>query len=109
MLHRIPARGRDTVRDVRRTTGSAQVRVGQLDVSETHSVRGCVRKFSGTRVHVRVHKAGALANQRFATAAGIELTFATHVAGPLLLTRLRQPAQAAAESARVIFASSAGM
>jgi NAD(P)-dependent dehydrogenase (short-subunit alcohol dehydrogenase family) len=43
------------------------------------------------------------------TADGLELTFATHVAGPHLLTRLLEPALRASTDGRVIFVSSGGM
>jgi NAD(P)-dependent dehydrogenase (short-subunit alcohol dehydrogenase family) len=60
-------------------------------------------------VDVLVHNAGVLPAERSETADGLELALATHVAGPFLLTRLLEPALAAARGARVIFVSSGGM
>jgi NAD(P)-dependent dehydrogenase (short-subunit alcohol dehydrogenase family) len=60
-------------------------------------------------VDVLVHNAGMLADDREETAQGHELTLATHVLGPLLLTCLLRPKLAAAGGARVVWVSSGGM
>jgi NAD(P)-dependent dehydrogenase (short-subunit alcohol dehydrogenase family) len=60
-------------------------------------------------VDVLVHNAGVLPDDRIETADGNELTLATAVLGPLLLTQLLLPKLRAAGNARVIFVSSGGM
>ena len=56
-----------------------------------------------------VHNAGVLTQQRERSAQGHELTFATHVLGPLHLSRLLEPTLRAGAPASVIFVSSGGM
>lgn len=58
------------------------------------------------RVDVLVHNAGVLPAERSETPDGHELTLATHVLGPLLLTELLRPAM---HQGRVVFVSSGGM
>ena len=61
------------------------------------------------RLDVLVNNAGVLARSRQHTPDGVELTFATNVLGPFLLTGLLLPALCEAPSARVITVSSGGM
>ena len=56
-----------------------------------------------------LHNAGVLVDERRRTAQGHELTVATHVLGPLLLTGLLAPELRAAVPSRVVFVSSGGM
>ena len=58
---------------------------------------------------VLVHNAGVLTGQRERTARGLELTFATNVLGPFLLTRHLLPALRSGAPSRVITVSSGGM
>jgi len=58
---------------------------------------------------VLLHNAGALHRTFHQTADGTELTLATHVFGPFLLTGLLLPALRAARPARVLTMSSGGM
>jgi len=58
---------------------------------------------------VLIHNAGVLPGERAETRDGLELTFATHVAGPHLLTQLLRPALEQSEDARLIWVSSGGM
>ena len=58
-------------------------------------------------VDVLVHNAGVLPDHRIDTPDGLELTWATHVAGPHLLTRLTQ--RRMSPGGRVIWVSSGGM
>ncbi len=60
-------------------------------------------------VHVLVHNAGVLPRERRETEEGLELTFATNVLGPHLLTRLLRERLIASAPARVLFVSSGGM
>jgi dehydrogenase/reductase SDR family protein 12 len=60
-------------------------------------------------VHVLIHNAGVLPHERRETADGIELTFATNVLGPYLLTEVLHERLRASASARVLFVTSGGM
>ncbi len=95
--------------DIRRRTGNPNVQADVLDVADLASVRRFVAEARLTRVDVLVHNAGVLPAERVVTRDGLEATFATHVAGPHLLTRLLTAPLRAAADARVIFVSSGGM
>ncbi len=108
MVCRDEARGRAAVEAVRAATPGADLRLDLLDVSDLDALRGYARSLADPVVDVLVHNAGVLLPARGLTAQGLERTFATHVAGPWLLThlladRLRRP------GGRVIFVSSGGM
>lgn len=89
----------------------AVVLIRHCDVSSLESVR----RFAGAmleefeRVDVLVHNAGVMPSQRVTTTDGHELTFATHVLGPLLMTDLLRSLLAASPDPRVVLVSSGGM
>jgi len=56
-----------------------------------------------------VHNAGVLPGERVETDDGLELTFATNVVGPFLLTRLLRSNLEKSPDGRVIWVSSGGM
>ena len=64
---------------------------------------------SGRSGDVLIHNAGVLPDERIETEDGLELSFATHVVGPFLLTGLLRPALEKSSDARVIWVSSGGM
>ena len=109
MLCRDAGRAEAASRELRRLTGSRRVHVALLDVSDFGAIRRFVAGFGPARVDVLVHNAGMLADARDESPDGHELTLATHVLGPLLLTCLLRPKLAAAGGSRVIFVSSGGM
>lgn len=83
----------------------------QCDISDLDDVR---RFCSEYRHQVPVlagliHNAGAMTTERTETAAGHEVTYATHVLGPHLMTTLLRKELAASDAAIVIFVSSGGM
>jgi len=86
-----------------------------IDLSSLESVRaGAERLLAGNpKIDVLINNAGVLLDSRQVSADGIELTLATNVLGPFLLTELLVPALAAAASehqpARIINVSSGGM
>ena len=91
-----------------------------FDVGTEHGVRGCweeferhsskVRGLSSARLNCLVTNAGALLNERTATAEGVEVTLATHLLfGTYLLTTLALPTLECTEGARVVVVSSGGM
>jgi NAD(P)-dependent dehydrogenase (short-subunit alcohol dehydrogenase family) len=81
------------------------------DLGEFDQVRHLADAFLADhdRLDVLVHNAGALTEQRTVTSKGYELTAASQVAAPYLLTGLLLPALRAAAPARVIQVSSGGM
>jgi NAD(P)-dependent dehydrogenase (short-subunit alcohol dehydrogenase family) len=109
MLCRNRQRGLAAVREVRARTGSRRVRLGVVDVADSASIRRFVRSLEAPVVDVVVHNAGVLPDERTESADGHELTFATHVLGPWLLTRLLLPRLRKSRDARVVFVASGGM
>ena len=107
LLCRSESRGRAAEEELRKESGNPRVRFAALDVSDL----GAVRAFASAaprRVDALVHNAGLLPSERMVTDDGLELTFATHVVGPLLLTEgLRAPLRET--NGRVVFVSSGGM
>ena len=94
-----------------RASGNEDVRCELVDISLRRSVRACAERLlaSSEPVHVLVHNAGVLPTERRETEEGLELTFATNVLGPHLLTRLLRERLVASAPARVLFVSSGGM
>lgn len=111
LLVRNTERGEKAAAKVRADVPDATVGVELCDVSDLGSVRAFAEQFTAkeTRLDVLVHNAGVLPPQRTLTDDGIELTFATNVAGPFLLTSLLSDLLAAAAPSRVINISSGGM
>lgn len=106
MLCRNAERGavaRDAI--VQETKNSA-LHLQVVDVSNLESIRLFAESFATPEIDVLVHNAGLLPLERETTAEGLELTVATHLVGPFLLTRLLQSRM---HETRVIFVSSGGM
>ncbi len=110
LVVRDEAKGRAAVEDLARRVPGADLHLELCDVSDLSSVRS----FAGglrervDRVDVLVHNAGVLPPERRESADGHEVTLATHVLGPLLLTELLLPLLAPAHG-RVVLVSSGGM
>jgi NAD(P)-dependent dehydrogenase (short-subunit alcohol dehydrogenase family) len=83
----------------------------ECDLSDLDAVRDFAGRFRERDHDLRgvLHNAGVLVQDRRRTAQGHELTLATHVLGPLLLTGLLAPELRAAVPSRVVFVSSGGM
>ncbi len=109
LLCRSRERGVQAADQIRKQTGNARVSLEQVDLSDLGSVRGVATRLSSGPVDVLVHNAGVLPDARAETDDGLELTFATHVVGPFLLTRLLRPNLESSPDARVIWVSSGGM
>ena len=111
LVVRDPAKGRDAVAEIRRDVPGAELHVHRCDVADLTSVRAFAAELSGAveRVDVLVHNAGTMPPERSETADGHELSYATHVLGPVLMTELLRPLLAAARTARVVVVSSGGM
>lgn len=109
LLCRSRERGEAAAKEIRGATGNAAVRVEELDVSEKESIRAFVRRFRPSRVDVLVNNAGVLPDIRTATSDGVELTLATNLLGPYLLTEHLLPKLQASPDARVVSVASGGM
>ena len=81
------------------------------DLSDPTRVRQFAADFQARvrSLDVLINNAGVLAADRERTALGLELSFATNVLGPFLLTELLLPTLRSAAPARVITVSSGGM
>lgn len=97
--------------EIARRVPGAELHVERCDMSSLDSVREFAGEFRARHdeVHALVHNAGVLPPERTVTADGDELTLATHVLGPFLLTGLLLPALRRANESRVVFVSSGGM
>lgn len=91
MLCRNRERGEAALADLHTATGRDDGRLELVDLSDLGSVRDLADRLGSTPVDVLVHNAGALVHRRTLTGEGLELTWATHVVGPTLLTELLLP------------------
>jgi NAD(P)-dependent dehydrogenase (short-subunit alcohol dehydrogenase family) len=98
-------KGEATVQDIRKDAKHPDaVSTMTVDVSSTASVRAFVADFrkKHEKLDVLVNNAGAWFTDRRETSEGHELTFATNVIGPWLLTKLLAEPLRAAKGARVV-------
>lgn len=109
LLCRNPERGEAAVQRIREETGSSRVTLELVDMSDLGSVRAAASRLAAGPVDVLIHNAGVLPDQRVLTGDELELTFATHVVGPFLLTHLLRGSLEKSKDARVIWVSSGGM
>lgn len=89
----------------------ARIRIERCDISDLDDVRSMGRRLGAAlpRLDALVHNAGVLPAARGESPQGHEITLATHVLGPVLLTVELLPALARSERPRVVFVSSGGM
>ena len=113
MLVRDRERGESSIARIEsRLPGAGEaIGVEVCDLSRLSEVRRFAESFQARfdRLDLLVHNAGVLAKKRSYTPDGVELTFATNVLGPFLLTSLLLPNLLAAAPSRVITVSSGGM
>jgi dehydrogenase/reductase SDR family member 12 len=89
----------------------ADVQVEVCDVSDLDAVRAFAADLTSRvwTLDVLIHNAGVMPETRTETDDGHEVTLATHVLGPLLLTERLLPILATSDDPRVILMSSGGM
>ena len=109
LLCRNEAKGTEAANKIRNQTGNNRVSVDVVDMSDQKSIRAAGKRLSAAPVHVLVHNAGVLPDHRLETDDEQEMTFATHVSGPFLLTQLLLSSLEKADGARVVWVSSGGM
>jgi NAD(P)-dependent dehydrogenase (short-subunit alcohol dehydrogenase family) len=97
-------RGEAAREEITRETGNRTVSVSLLDVSDSRSIHAFADSFSRAheKLHVLVNNAGVWFTDRRESAEHHELTFATNVLGPYLLTSLLKGALRRAAPARVV-------
>lgn len=110
-----------TVRDVERGRAAraqilsdvpaADIAIERCDVSDCADVREFAADLLSRRPRIDavIHNAGVMPPERTTTSEGHELSLATHVLGPVLLTELLLPALARSADPRVVLMSSGGM
>ncbi len=110
LVVRTPAKATAVAARIQREVPKADVVVHRCDVSDLDDVRRFAAEFLAAepRLDVLVHNAGSLPAERTESAQGHELTMATHLLGPVLMTDLLWPALAA-HRARVVLVTSGGM
>lgn len=96
---------------LRQDTGNPHVGFAIADTGDLVALRTAAADLlrRHPKIDVLIHNAGALDDVRKTSAQGIELTVASQVVGPHLLTGLLLPALKAAAPARVLWVSSGGM
>jgi NAD(P)-dependent dehydrogenase (short-subunit alcohol dehydrogenase family) len=116
LLCRDLGRGRDAAHAIRAALAAVHGRRGEpdlhlqhVDIADMRSVRSFVGRLGEARVDILVHNAAVLPAARAETSDGLETTFATHVAGPFLLTALLRARLERSTDARLVFVSSGGM
>ena len=111
LVVRSNARGEKARAAVLERSGNHAIHVGLCDLSDLQSVRQFAERFEAHagRLDVLVNNAGVLTAERAISPDGIELTFATNVVGPFLLTNLLLPLLEGSAPARIINVSSGGM
>jgi NAD(P)-dependent dehydrogenase (short-subunit alcohol dehydrogenase family) len=111
MLARNAERADAARAEVIERTGNDDVGVVLCDLSRLADVRRCCAEFcaSEPRLDVLVNNAGVLPAQRTTTPDGLELTFATNVAGPFLMTKLLHEMLRQSAPSRVINVTSGGL
>lgn len=108
LICRNAERGESALASIRETTGNRQVELCVADLSNLADVERAAAELAKEPIDILVHNAGILPDDRIESPEGLELTFATHIAGPHLLTSILRPALEEG-GARVIWVSSGGM
>lgn len=109
MLCRSEERGQAARSAIVRDTGNESVELILVDMSELESVRAAASSIGGTPLDALIHNAGVLPSERRVTPDGHELTLATNLLGPFLMSTLLAPDLASADGGRLLFVTSGGM
>ncbi len=111
LLARDERRGELAREQIAAQSGNGEVQLDLCDLADLDSVRRYAQRLHAQtpRLDVLVNNAGALPHERTVSADGIELTFATNVVGPFLLTNLLVESLAASDPGRIVNVSSGGM
>jgi dehydrogenase/reductase SDR family protein 12 len=104
-------RGEDARASILEHRRNADVHLDLCDLSRLESVRRFAERFAAEspRLDVLVNNAGVLTQEREVSADGTELTLATNMIGPFLLTHLLIPVLERSAPTRIVNVSSGGM
>jgi len=96
---------------LREETHNPNIRFVVADTGDLDAVRRAATVLTQRHpaIHVLIHNAGALDDVRQESPQGVEMTVASQVLGPFLLTGLLRPALRAGAPSRVLWVSSGGM
>ena len=110
LVGRDPERAR-RARSAVEAAGGATVHVDLVDLADCDAVVGLGRSLAerDDRINALVHNAGSLSRAYKATPAGVELTVATQVLGPYVLTATLAPLLWKSSPAPIVTVSSGGM
>jgi dehydrogenase/reductase SDR family protein 12 len=111
LLARNPRKAEATCAALRHETGHAAIGFTVADTGDLVALRRAAAELLARHraIDVLIHNAGALDDVRHTSPQGLELTVASQVVGPCLLTALLLPALRAAAPSRVLWVSSGGM
>lgn len=115
ILARDQAKAEATCAELQQQAGASKVGFVVADTGDLEALRRAAAELTQRHpaIHVLIHNAGALDDVRRVSPQGLELTVASQVVGPFLLTGLLLPAllagATAAAPARVLWVSSGGM
>jgi len=111
LLSRDRERGERVRSAITESSAGAEIGLVICDLGELESVRACAEGLiaSGRRLDVLVNNAGILPRERRLSSDGLELTFATNVLGPFLLTNILSGLLARSPSGRIVNVTSGGM
>lgn len=100
-----------TCAELRQATGNPKIGFVVADTGDLAALRQAAADLAARHpaIHVLIHNAGALDDVRQTSPQGLELTVASQVVGPFLLTGLLLPALRAGAPSRVLWVSSGGM
>lgn len=105
LLARNPDKAAKLARDL---PGSSRTVI--VDLSDLATVRRAAQELAElSHLDVLIHNGGALHNERQLSVDGLEMTIATHVVAPFVLTAGASPALARATEGRIITVSSGGL
>ena len=109
LLCRNPERAEQARAELCSLTGSETIFTEIVDVSSLASIAALVDRFPEDSIDRLVHNAGVLPSEKYESPDGLELTYATNVVGPQLMTLLFEPKLRASAESRVVWVSSGGM
>ena len=109
LLCRNPERAAAAKAEIEDATGSRRVQTVQVDMSDLDSVQRAADLLAADPVDMLIHNAGVLADRLEKTPQDLELAFATHIAGPHLLTRRLETQLCDSSDGRLLWVSSGGM
>ena len=111
IVARNPKKAEVTCTELKQETGNPRVGFVIADTGDLEALRRVAAELLARHpsIHVLIHNAGALDDVRQTSPQGMELTIASQVVGPFLLTGLLLPALKSGAPARVIWVSSGGM